>query len=333
MFHVQKHWYLILIAAVAVYLLPGCSGGGQKTAEEAKVSETTQSEPAGDYVVQLEGGEGYTVEELRAVVESMPPNQQALYRSDPSALKQLAQNLGDAAAIATAAEEEGFLEKTENQVFVRISKNGMIAQKYINDRMNSITVSDEELKNYYDQNPDQFDQSQVKVNHILVDNEETAKEIYQQLQGHPEKFAALAKEKSLHEASKDKGGDLGYLSRGQMSPEFDRVAFAMAKGEISEPVQTRLGWHVIYLEDKTEAGLAPFDEVKDQIRQRLEQQKKQEEIQDFITEVKDQHKLQINDDLLGEITAVSQPGAPGTPPPPPQIPDEGGELELEPVQE
>ncbi|MBA4171511.1 MAG: peptidylprolyl isomerase, partial [Hyphomicrobium sp.] len=105
---------------------------------------------------------------------------------------------------------------------------------------------------------------EVQARHILVDTEQKAKDIAEKLKAGGD-FLALAKENSKDPGSKDDGGMLGYFSRGQMVPQFEDAAFALKKGDISKPVQSQFGWHVIKLEDRREKKLPTFDEVKDRI--------------------------------------------------------------------
>ena len=106
-------------------------------------------------------------------------------------------------------------------------------------------------------------QEEVRARHILVENEDEAKAILEQIKGGAD-FATLAKEKSKDPGAAD-GGDLGYFTKDQMVPQFADVAFKMYPGQLSNPVKTQFGWHVIKVEDKRTKQPPEFAKVKDQI--------------------------------------------------------------------
>lgn len=120
---------------------------------------------------------------------------------------------------------------------------------------------------------------EVRARHILVKTEQEAKDLVKQLKGGAD-FTELAK-KSSDGPSAQTGGDLGYFSRGQMVKPFEDAAFALQKGQISEPVQTEFGWHVIKVEDKRNRPLPSFEEVKDQLLASLIQNKLKTVVQDL----------------------------------------------------
>jgi peptidyl-prolyl cis-trans isomerase C len=125
-------------------------------------------------------------------------------------------------------------------------------------------VTDEALRQTYnDAVKSVGGQEEVRARHILVENEDDAKAILDQLKGGAD-FAALAKEKSKDPGAAE-GGDLGYFSKEQMVPEFADVAFKMYPGQLSNPVKTQFGWHIIKLEDKRTKQPPEFEKVKDQI--------------------------------------------------------------------
>jgi peptidyl-prolyl cis-trans isomerase C len=112
-------------------------------------------------------------------------------------------------------------------------------------------------------------EEEVRASHILVKTEQEAKDIIAQLEKGAD-FAKLAKEKSIDPSKERNSGDLGFFSKEQMVKEFAEAAFAMKKGEtVKAPVKTQFGWHVIRVTDRRAGAPPKFDEVKDQLRQKL----------------------------------------------------------------
>lgn len=125
---------------------------------------------------------------------------------------------------------------------------------------------------------------ELRARHILVKTEEEARDVVEKVNRGGD-FAELAKETSTG-PSKTQGGDLGYFTKGQMVKEFEEAAFALKPGDVSEPVKTQFGWHVIKIEDKRKKGAPPFDSVKDRIMAALVQQKTQQTIKDLRAKAK-----------------------------------------------
>ncbi|MWV23768.1 peptidylprolyl isomerase [Methylobacterium sp. 2A] len=111
-------------------------------------------------------------------------------------------------------------------------------------------------------------EEEVHARHILVDNEADAKKIAARIKG-GEDFAKVAAETSKDPGSKAEGGDLGWFTKERMVPDFANAAFAMKAGQVSDPVKTQFGWHVIKVEEKRTKPQPTFDELKDQIDQHL----------------------------------------------------------------
>jgi parvulin-like peptidyl-prolyl isomerase len=126
-----------------------------------------------------------------------------------------------------------------------------------------MTTLAQDAQTYYEENQASFAVDQVTASHILVETEETAQEVLAKLEA-GESFEDLAAQYSLDTANKDSGGALGAFGRGQMVTEFEDAAFAMQPGEISAPVQSQFGYHIIKLTDK-EQGTKPFAEVEQSI--------------------------------------------------------------------
>ncbi len=163
------------------------------------------------------------------------------------------------------------------------------AKKLVED---TIEISEDEMKSYFDENKDSFDQpEQVKASHILVKDEKTANEVKKKLSD-GEKFADLAKEYSTDTASKEDGGSLGYFSKEDMVQEFSDAAFNLKVGAISNPVKTEYGYHIIKVTDKKEAQDANYEDSKDEIKQLLLENKFQSEYSTWLEETKKKYDIE-----------------------------------------
>jgi peptidyl-prolyl cis-trans isomerase C len=138
-------------------------------------------------------------------------------------------------------------------------------------------VPEEEAKKIYDAKiASMKPEEEIHARHILVATEEEAKEVKERLMK-GEDFATVAKEKSKDPSAE--GGDLGFFGRGQMLKPFEDAAFALKDGEISDPVQTQFGWHIIKVEERRTRPLPTFDQVKDTIISQLTAQKAKQTLQ------------------------------------------------------
>ncbi len=167
----------------------------------------------------------------------------------------------------------------------------LLAEKMIKP---SIKVTEEEMKTYFEENKDTFDQKeQVKASHILVEDEATAKKVKKELDSGKD-FAELAKEYSKDASNAAKGGDLGYFGKGEMAKEFEETAFGMKAGEVSAPVKTDFGYHIIKVADKKAAKAAVYEDHKDEIKESLFDQKIQTEYPNWLEKKKADYKIKKN---------------------------------------
>ncbi|HHV38910.1 MAG TPA: foldase [Tepidimicrobium sp.] len=157
------------------------------------------------------------------------------------------------------------MEDLENNIAMNLKLKKLLGPE--------IDISEEEMLDYYEENKEAFGEAeQVKARHILVETEEEAKEISKELESGGD-FAKLAKKHSLDEASKESGGDLGFFGKGEMVKEFEKSAFSLKPNEISDPVKTDHGYHIIEVLEKKEAKIPSYKDVKDDIEDILLQQK------------------------------------------------------------
>ena len=179
-------------------------------------------------------------------------------------------------------------------------------------------IPDEDAKKIYDTKiAGMKPEEEIHARHILVATEAEAKEVKERLMK-GEDFATVAKEKSKDPSAE--GGDLGFFGRGQMLKPFEDAAFALKVGEISDPVQTQFGWHIIKVEEKRTRPLPTFDQVKDTIISQLTAQK----AKDTLKQLHDTAKIEIIDP---EIKKSMQDAAVRGESGPADEPDSGGSVE------
>ncbi len=179
-------------------------------------------------------------------------------------------------------------------------KRQLMIQYILEEARNKINITDDELLEYYNENQESFFESKrIHARHILVETEEEAKSIIDQLKEGIIDFAELAKEKSIC-PSAENGGDLGFFARGQMVKEFEDASFSLEPGEISDIVKTEFGYHIIKCEEKKEAYNPTFEEVKDQINNTLIYQRENEETLALLSKLKEEANIVINYDFESE---------------------------------
>lgn len=163
-------------------------------------------------------------------------------------------------------------------------------------------VDESELKAYYDSNPEEFRlNEEVRVSHILVKTDAEARDVINRLKGGTD-FGKLAIELSQDPASAKKGGELGYFKRGKMVPEFERVAFKLKQGEISEPVRTNFGYHIIKLTGRKQGQLVEYAKVTEVLRQRLLREKQKKIFEEWVAGLKKDAKIDINEKAFKSLT-------------------------------
>ncbi|OPJ55502.1 peptidylprolyl isomerase [Clostridium oryzae] len=181
--------------------------------------------------------------------------------------------------------DEAFIQQLENV------KKEVLIQYAINKVLSDIRVTENEAQEFYKDNMSMFlEEESVRASHILVDTLEKAEDVATKLKEGKD-FAEAAKEYSSC-PSNERGGDLGYFKKGSMVPEFEKAAFALKVGEVSEPVKTQFGYHIIKLEDRKEPGLAAFEDVKEPIVNNIVNQKQNGRYLEVINALKSKYKVE-----------------------------------------
>ena len=241
--------------------------------------------------------------DIDQIITMMGP-QGAMMYDNPQGRRAVLDELVSMNLFALKGEEEKLDQTPEFKAALETFRVQSLARAAIDAALKGVTVSDEDAKKFYDEHPSQFTQPErVHVRHILVSDDVTSADTLAKVQADLKagaSFDVVAKELSLC-PSAAQGGDLGEISKGQMVPEFEAAAFALKNpGDLSEPVRTQFGWHIVKLEGRTPETLEPFDAVKPRLIQYLENEKRSEAFKAAVEELKKVHKVEI---LLPEEVA------------------------------
>ena len=209
--------------------------------------------------------------------------------------------LVDLKLLAQAAEKQKMAEGAEFAKKLAYLKDRALMEALMSKEGNA-AVSDEKLKAFYDEAIKGLPQDEeARARHILVPTENEAKDIAARLKK-GEDFAKLAAELSKDPGSGKQGGDLGYFTKDRMVKEFSEAAFALKPGEVSAPVKSQFGWHVIKLEDKRTKQPPKLEDVKDELTRYLQQKAQQ----DMILKLRSESKVELADEFKPKEPAKAQ---------------------------
>jgi len=197
----------------------------------------------------------FAEEEIGANMPQMGPDQKREY---------LITYLADVIVLSQTAEKQKLADNADVQRRLSFDRNRVLMEALLQNAGRA-AITDAAMHQVYDDAVKQMQPEQeVHARHILVASEDEAKAVADQLKKGAD-FAALAKEKSKDPGGAN-GGDLGYFTKDQMVPEFAEVAFKLDKGQVSDPIHTQFGWHIIKVEDKRTKPTPTFDQVKGQLQ-------------------------------------------------------------------
>jgi peptidyl-prolyl cis-trans isomerase C len=202
------------------------------------------------------------------------------------------------------AKQKGLDQNKEVVTKVEDFKRAMVIDALLEEVLKGkIEVSDSEVQRYYKEKETHFTEPQeIKIRHIVVNSEPVLREVLTKL-GRGESFEKLAFTYNI-DKSRETGGDLGYIRRGQLTPsfaQFEEAAFSLRKrGEVSEVVRTPFGYHLIQLLERRGTALRPFNQVKENIRFFLQAKKRQDAYLEYLKEAKSRAKIIVNEKLWAE---------------------------------
>lgn len=191
--------------------------------------------------------------------------------------------------LSQEAIKKGLDKKPDVVTQIELSRQSVLVNAYFQNYLAANPVSEEALKAEYEKIKAQMGDKEYKARHILVKTETEANNIIATLKKDPKKFGKLAAEKSLDPGSKGNGGDLGWFGLSSMVKPFADAVAKLEKGKYTmTPVQSQFGWHVILLDDSRPLQTPPFEQVKGNLTQRLQQQ----QIEKAVAELRGKAKIE-----------------------------------------
>jgi len=223
-----------------------------------------------DYTILRLNGEDIKASEAEELWKTLFPGNNApdFNTFDESIRQNVLRGMISEKLIYQEALKAGFDKSPEVQKRLENLKKQVILQTFMESKSKTL-VTDEQLRKLYAEKvAERKDEDEVHARHILVKDEADAKAIVKELKKGAD-FEQVAKDKSLDKGSGAQGGDLGYFTKDKMVPEFADAAFKLKPGEISQPVKTSFGWHIIKVEDKRKVHVPTFEEMKDELQGEL----------------------------------------------------------------
>ncbi|MFG1364818.1 peptidylprolyl isomerase [Xanthobacter versatilis] len=256
---------LFAAALAATVSVASVSAALAQGAAPAAPPAATQAAPAPDTVVATVNGTPIRQSDVTIALEDigagLPPQLQGAQREE-----YVLSFLTDMTLLAKAAEAQKLDQSPDFQQRIAYARTKALMETLMTQEAKKAVSEEAKHKTYDEFVKSAPAEAEVRARHILVDDEAKAKEIAKKAKA-GEDFAKLAKDYSKDSA--EDGGDLGYFTKDQMVPEFAEAAFKLDKGQVSDPVKSQFGWHVIKVEDKRQKPVPTYDQVSDQVEQYL----------------------------------------------------------------
>ncbi len=249
---------LLIITIVIWYYVAFYAFSLKNENDRAKHSAADLADTA---VVATVDGKNITLGDVRALAKDVPQLSDLPFEM---IYPQILNNMINTQVMLTGANKAGIEKNPDVVKALKLAREQILSQAYLSKQLEN-DMTDEALQDLYKNEMRNFErQEEISARHILVGSKKEADDVIVQLKAGVD-FAMLANQKSMDKDNK--GGQLGYFTKNMMIPEFGNAVFAMKKGELSAPIKTPFGWHVVLVEDRRLAAPPAFEDVKDQLKQ------------------------------------------------------------------
>ncbi|MFP4481775.1 MAG: peptidylprolyl isomerase [Thermovirgaceae bacterium] len=278
-----------LILAVIAFILVAVMAGAAIATEEKPVVSVEEDKVGEQELIDL-------IIRQTGIQDQMLPI--ALSQMSLDQREELVDQVVTALLLSHAAVEEGLEDDEEVALTLKWNRANALAQAYINKISEKWSLKEEELEKFYEENKEDYVvPDSVHVRHILTETEEEAAEVMEEIVEDEASFEAVAEEKSIDPESAEKGGDLGWITKGQTVPVFDELVFSMEENSIEGPVESRFGWHVVQVLEKKPGHQQTFEEALSQVREDIQQSYLAQEVD----KLKDRYDVEVDTEALSNL--------------------------------
>lgn len=243
-------------------------------------------------------GTTITQKQFERKLEALPKDLQSAVKQKK---KEFVDELASEHFLMKEALKQGIDRDPEVKDLIESARKKIIVAKLVENEVDKkVVVDSRETEQYYESRKEEFTTPLLlRASHILVKTEEEAAQIKQELvQGAD--FEEIARHKSL-DSTAIRGGDLGFAQKGRFVPEFEEALYRLKKGEISDPVKTQFGYHVIKLTDRSEPGIREFRAVKRLVEERFVNEKRSKLFKTLVERLKANTKIQFEDSAIEKL--------------------------------
>ena len=257
-------------------------------------SVTTAQAPT---IVAAIGNEQITLDDFRTLLQAIRAGNRTettLQTLSAAGRERLLDTVVDRSILARAARDEGLADRPDVRFLMQQAANQVLAERYVQTHTARVATDDRALREFFQTHRADFvTRERVKVRHIVSATAAEADAVLAAIREGGD-FATLARERSADSATRETGGDLGWVTRGVMVKPFEDVVFALAKGKVGGPVRTNIGFHVVMVDDVEEPALPAFEAIKSMVKER----KVAAELERVRAAVRARHPVSVNHDAV-----------------------------------
>lgn len=260
-----------------------------------------------DVLLAKIGDKKIMMSDLKRMISYYDAEKQKILEQQPQFKATILQRIVQGMVISKIAKDNGFDMRPEIKEQIELMTNDLLASQYLlKEVVGKINVTDDDINLYYKAHQEEFRTPEmVRARHILIkvdksaSNDDKAKarskaeDILKRIKA-GEDFAKLASEFSEDPGSKNKGGDLGFSPKGRMVPDFEKVAFSLKPGEVSDIVETPFGFHIIKVEEKKESIQEPIEKVKDKVKEKVFADFRKAKVDEFVEKAMKDAGVELN---------------------------------------